>query len=92
MCFFCFGNRKYIINCWLDFTVIKKTYGISPKQYIIDTRMNMAKQMLSEGSFKINAISEKCGFTNPYHFCRLFKEKTGLTPTEYMKQNKFNIL
>ncbi len=66
----------------------KKTYGTSPKQYIIDTRLNMAKQMLSEGILKINAISEKCGFSNPYHFCRLFKDKTGITPSEYMKQNK----
>lgn len=66
----------------------KKVYGISPKQYIIDTRLNIAKQMLCEGILKINTISEKCGFSNPYHFCRLFKEKTGITPSEYMKQNK----
>ena len=37
---------------------------------------------------KINAVAEHCGFSNQYHFCRLFKEKTGLTPTEYMKQNR----
>ena len=70
----------------------KKIYGISPKQYIIDMRLNLAKQMLSEGILKVNTISEKCGFSNPYHFCRLFKDKTGLTPTEYMKQNKINRL
>jgi len=66
----------------------KKVYGISPKQYIIDTRLNIAKQMLCEGILKINTISEKCGFSNPYHFCRLFKEKIGTTPSQYMKQNK----
>lgn len=65
-----------------------KIYGISPKQYIINIRLNMAKQLLSEGTLKINAISEKCGFSNPYHFCRLFKDKTGLTPSEYTKQNR----
>lgn len=70
----------------------KKIYGVSPKQYVIDIRLNMAKQMLSEGILKINTISEKCGFSNPYHFCRLFKDKTGLTPSEYMKQNKINKL
>ncbi|MBR5506934.1 MAG: helix-turn-helix transcriptional regulator [Clostridia bacterium] len=66
----------------------KKTYGISPKQYLINTRLNMAKQMLSEGILKINIISEKCGFSNPYHFCKLFKDKIGVTPSEYMKMNK----
>lgn len=63
-------------------------YGITPRQYIIDIRINKAKQLLTDGILKINAISEKCGFSNPYHFCRLFKDKTGLTPTEYGKQNK----
>ena len=63
-------------------------YGITPRQYIIDIRINKAKQLLTDGIFKINAVSEKSGFSNPYHFSRLFKEKTGLTPTEYMKQNR----
>ena len=65
-----------------------KQYGITPRQYIIDIRINRAKQLLSDGIFKINAVSEECGFSNPYHFSRLFKEKTGLTPTEYLKQNR----
>lgn len=63
-------------------------YGITPRQYIIDLRINKAKQLLTDGILKINAVSEKCGFSNPYHFSRLFKEKTGLTPTEYIKQNR----
>lgn len=65
-----------------------KQFGITPKQFILDIRINTAKQYLSEGMLKINAISQKCGFSNQYHFCRIFKEKTGLTPTEYMKENK----
>ena len=64
-----------------------KNFNITPKQYIMDIRINKAKQLLSEGSLKINAVSEQCGFSNPYHFSRYFKEKTGLTPTEYMKEN-----
>jgi len=64
-----------------------KNFNMTPKQYIMDIRINKAKQLLSEGSLKINAVSEQCGFANPYHFSRYFKEKTGLTPTEYMKEN-----
>ena len=63
-------------------------YGVTPRQYIIDMRINKAKQLLTEGILKINAVSEKCGFSNVYHFSRLFKEKTGLTPTEYLAQNR----
>ena len=66
----------------------KKTYGISPKQYLIDKRIDVAKQLLTEGTQKIHAISKQCGFSNPYNFCRIFKEKTGVTPTEYKRENK----
>ncbi len=68
--------------------LFKKTYGISPKQYIINMRINKAKQLLTEGGLKMNAISEQSGFSNQYHFCRFFKQKTGLTPTEYLLQNR----
>lgn len=63
-------------------------FGMTPKQYIIDIRINKAKRLLTDGILKICAVSEQCGFSNPYHFCRVFKQKTGFTPTEYMKQNK----
>lgn len=63
-----------------------KQYKITPKQFIIDIRIGKAKQLLTEGALKISAVAERCGFSNPYHFCRMFKEKTGLTPTEYINQ------
>lgn len=65
-----------------------KTYGTSPKQYIINTRIEKAKQLLSEGILPIGDISEQCGFSNIYHFSHLFKEKTDLSPSEFMKQNQ----
>lgn len=68
--------------------VFTETYKTTPKQFIVDIRINKAKQLLSDGFLKIGAVAEKCGFSNQYHFCRLFKEKTGFTPTEYMKQNR----
>lgn len=64
-----------------------KHFGISPKQYIIDVRIQKTKQLLAEGALSAAAISEKCGFSNPYHFCRLFKQHTGITPSEYRKAN-----
>lgn len=65
-----------------------KQYGITPRQYIINARIAKAKQMLSSGNKKISAVAEECGFTSVYHFCRCFKERTGMTPTEYMISNK----
>lgn len=63
-------------------------YGRSPKQYILDMRIQQAKQLLEESPFTVAAIAEKCGFTNPYHFCRTFKQRTGLSPTQYAAKNR----
>lgn len=63
-------------------------YGMSPKQFILDIRLNRAKQLLSESTLKIGEIATQCGFSNQYHFCRIFKEKLGMAPTEYARQNK----
>ena len=63
-------------------------YNITPKQYILDIRIQKAKQMLINTPFTVTAISEECVFSSLYHFCRAFKKKTGMTPTKYAKLNK----
>ncbi len=65
-----------------------KQYGVTPRQYIINARIAKAKQLLTSGNKKISAISEECGFVSVYHFCRCFKNKCGITPTEYMNSNR----
>lgn len=65
-----------------------KRFNSSPKQFIINLRIQRAKQLLCEGNQKIWAISEACGFASAYHFCRLFKQHTGITPGEYRKNNQ----
>ena len=70
--------------------IFTENYKTTPKQFIMDIRINKAKQFLSDGLIKVGAVAEQCGFSNQYHFCRLFKEKTGITPSEYMKQNRIS--
>ena len=62
-------------------------YGVGQAR-ILDIRIGKAKQLLADGTQKISAVSEACGFSNPYHFCRAFKQRTGLTPSQYMQQNR----
>lgn len=81
------ADMCYISEVYLR-KLFSRTYGVSPKQYVIGIRINKAKQMLTEGVLTVSAISEECGFSSPYHFSRLFKAKTGMSPTEYMEQNK----
>ncbi len=65
--------------------LFRDAYGISPHQYILQARINRAKQLLSERSATVTAISESCGFSSVYHFCRAFKQITGMTPKDFEK-------
>ena len=66
--------------------LFKKSYGISPKQYVLELRIRHAKTLLSENASSVTAIAEACGFSSVYHFCRAFKETTGQTPREWSKK------
>ena len=63
-------------------------YNTTPKQYILDIKIRMAKQLLTDSTFSVTAIAEECGFSNVYYFCKIFREKTGMTPTEYATKNR----
>ena len=67
--------------------LISRHLHTSPKQYILDLRLQKAKQLLSDSRMKINNIAISCGFTTVQHFCRAFKQATSKTPTEYRNEN-----
>ena len=68
--------------------LFKERFGMPPKQFIINLRIGKAKLLLSEGHLKIWAVSEACGFPDPYSFCRIFRQHTGMTPQEYRARNR----
>ncbi len=51
--------------------------------YIAWVRIDRAKFMLKKYNFKLNEVSMRCGFKDVNYFCRVFKNRTGRTPTEY---------
>ena len=61
----------------------REDYGITPHQYVLELRIRHAKRLLSERSATVTAVSEACGFSSVYHFCRAFKQFTGMTPKEF---------
>jgi len=64
----------------------KKAYNITPYQYVLKIKLAQAKIMLENGPYSIVEIAERFAFNNPYHFSEIFKEKIGLSPTEYRKK------
>ena len=72
--------------------LFKEAYGLSPHQYLLDLRIRHAKALLSEQVASVTAISNACGFSSVYHFCRAFKQITGQTPTEFAQNETKGIL
>ncbi len=58
----------------------KRSMGITPHQYIIQQRVERAKQLLLRGKTTIADIAIACGFTHQSHLNRHFKRLTGVTP------------
>lgn len=67
---------------------IKGLTGKSPVEMIQDFRMEKATYYLKSGQLSVSETSYKVGFSDPGYFSRSFKKHFGMTPAEYMKQNK----
>ena len=61
----------------------KEHFGISYIDDLIEARIHMAQELLTTTDLRITEIAEACGYRNDTHFMRQFKDKTGVTPTEY---------
>lgn len=59
---------------------------ISPKQYLINTRISAAKNMLRTEAYSVNEIALSCGFSDSSSFCNHFKKVQGLTPKDFKKK------
>ena len=57
-------------------------------QDIIDSRIMRSCELLAATDTKIEEIAEMCGYNSVSHFVKLFREKTGITPAAYRKDNK----
>ena len=58
---------------------------ISPGEYIRRIKLQESKQMIRENSMTFTEIAAALQYSTVHHFSRQFKEKFGLTPTEYAK-------
>ncbi len=64
----------------------KQSVGISPYQYLIQQRVERAKQLLKQPASSISDIAVDCGFANQTHLTKVFRQITGMTPKAYQKR------
>lgn len=67
--------------------MFRKSIGISPNEYLIVKRMEMAKKLLSQpGDLSIKDIAAMIGYPDQYYFSRAFKAYAGKSPSDYRRE------
>lgn len=61
----------------------RRLFNISPGDYILWTRLTMARRRLEQTTDPIGRIAVDCGFYDQAHFTRAFKKHAGLPPQQY---------
>ncbi len=64
--------------------------GQSTHQFIRTLRLNRAAQLLEKHTGNVSEIAYEVGFNSPSHFTQVFREKFGITPTQYAAKHSAN--
>lgn len=63
----------------------KKEYGKTPYEYVLEEKIIRAKMLLKNTNMNVRNISEALSFGDEHYFSGLFRQKTGMTPTEFRR-------
>jgi len=74
-------------DCLIGVSVLKRLFrqymGQGVMAYFTQLRIDRAKELLRGGTMTVTEVSQNLGFTSQFYFSRLFKQKTGVSPSEY---------
>lgn len=63
--------------------LFKQSLSLSPYQYLLQQRVERAKQLLQQTNKPVMEIALECGFNSHSHLGRKFRQLTGITPKAY---------
>jgi AraC-type DNA-binding domain-containing proteins len=63
--------------------VFKEITGNTPIEYLLNVRINKAKELIKEGYHNIREVSELVGFNDAFYFSKCFKKSEGVSPADY---------
>ncbi|MCH9661875.1 MAG: AraC family transcriptional regulator [Bacteroidetes bacterium] len=78
-------SRNQLVSKYHLLRLFKKYYGLTPRQYLIDKRIEKSKELLMTGM----SVTETChtvGFESLGSFSTLFKKKIGKSPSQIQKK------
>lgn len=78
---YCNINRSYLCR------LFKNAYGIGPKAYLLNFRMNIAASLLRNSQTAIKVVGISVGYENQLHFSKAFKQVHGVSPAKWRQEN-----
>jgi AraC-like DNA-binding protein len=63
------------------FRSFRQAFGISPYQYLLNKRLESAKEMIIEGAMSVTDIAAHCNFPDIFTFSKAFKRRFGIPPS-----------
>lgn len=72
-------NKYYIVHSF------KKYKGISPINYLIERRIQEAKNLLETTNYSVSKVGEVSGFSSQSYFSQIFKKEVHMSPIQYRK-------
>ena len=75
-------NRSYLTSSF------KKAIGCSPQEYLVNLRMEKARDMLRNTGMQINAVAAAVGYQDQLAFSKIFKQHFGTSPKAYREMGE----
>jgi AraC family transcriptional regulator len=67
--------------------LFKLSTGLAPHQFVLQERINRAKELLRQGNEKIVDVALGVGFENQAHFTTVFGNLVGMTPRQFQRSS-----
>ena len=78
--------RELAVSRSVFFKKLKTLTGLAPIEFIKGVRLKRAAQLIMKGDYNMTQISYMVGINDPRYFSKCFKQKFGMTPTEFKEK------
>ena len=80
--------KRFFISKNTLYRLFREECGVTPGEFVSQRRIDEAKRLLVETSRTACAIGGELGFDSYSYFCRFFKDRVGVTPTEFRRASR----
>lgn len=81
--------RRFRMSESKIYRLFRSGIGLSPKEFLTDVRLNLARTRLVDSDDTIVTVAAECGFPSPGALFELFRARCGQTPADWREANRW---